>query len=56
MTAKLDQSPRRGAIARVWSTRDATDHGARTYPALLKKGGAFAIDLAGLTPDLKKAK
>ena len=42
--------PPYAAVAYVWPTRDATDHGARTYPALVNEGGAFAIDLDGLRP------
>ncbi len=40
--------PPYAAVAYVWPTRDATDHGARTYPAVLDEGGRFSLDLDGL--------
>ncbi len=43
--------PPYAAIAHVWPTREETDHRARTYPALVGEGGAFALDLEGLAPD-----
>ena len=43
--------PPYAAVAYVWPTREETDHGARTYPAALKEGGAFSLDLGGLRPD-----
>jgi hypothetical protein len=40
------------AIAYTWPVRNTTDHDAQTYPVVLKKGGAFALDVEELPADV----